>query len=135
MTPESLEGLSPQEAAAKALQWVWATPPNYMNLTAKIDELRAHKPAQEPVATIHSDGYWTRFGSKDPFPFGCNHAKLTVYTSPAAMAEALGLLREVSITLHSLAAALDLLGGDGNSIAPIRERIAAFLKAHGGEHE
>ena len=79
------------------------------------------KLAQEPVAIIHSDGYWTRIGSKDPFPFGCNHAKLTVYTRPAAMSEALGLLKEAE---------------EFAPMSPsLRQRIAAFLAKHGGEHE
>lgn len=50
MTPESLEGLTPQEAAAKALEWVierrmlpsWTWP----EIHAKAAELRAHKTAQ-----------------------------------------------------------------------------------------
>ena len=129
MTPESLDGLTPQEAAARALQWVWATPPNYMNLTAKIDELRAHKtPAQEPVAFLfqHSDTGRTQSippNEVDDFE-RLNPRWIKVgplYTRPAAMGEALGLLKEAE---------------EFAPMSPsLRQRIAAFLAKHGGEHE
>ena len=137
MTPESLDGLTPQEAAARALQWVWATPPNYMNLTAKIDELRAHKtPAQEPVAFLfqHSDTGRTQSippNEVDDFE-RLNPRWIKVgplYTRPAAMGEALGLLKEARGCIHYYRRA------EGADAPKVEYDIAAFLKAHGGEHE
>ncbi len=149
MTPESLEGLSGPEAAATALEWaIWnAGMPivDIQGIKAKAAELRAHKtPAQEPVelpfalpvyvdpikGADNENHYVLRSATDEAI---CLFANSTfaeraaivgcINARPAAMSEALGLLREaLPICKHAYR-------------ENVADRIAAFLKAHGGEHE
>ncbi len=141
MTPESLEGLSGPEAAAKALEWVLSGDRMPHPIRAKAAELRAHKTlAQEPVAFLFQHGD-TGFTQSIPPHEVDDFVRLNprwievgpLYTRPAAMAEALGLLREAESWVDCSHPHWD--AKEPGTLEKLHARIAAFLKAHGGEHE
>ncbi len=87
-------------AAAEALEWAeslnWRDYDDLaMQLMQRQQELLAQAaslPAQEPVATLHADGYWTHPAGKDPLDWFSQRITLDVYTTPPDQTARIALL-------------------------------------------